>query len=217
MKSTRILKALIISSTLFAVSSQASVAHLQLEGTPGDDITSGKTINETYSSASGRLEWNFAFFDNIGTTNTPLTNWLSFYFLPFERFGGYQKSAGLNFTTEMLGVPLTSGTSYEDVQRAPFASPGHAGLDIDYGGRGCTNVSGSFTVERLKLSADTIDEFRATFVQSCNGGAAMHGAFYYNAHLSTLPPSEVPVPATMALLGVGAAGLGIARRRKHAR
>jgi hypothetical protein len=208
-------KALVLASFALAASSQASVAHLVLTATPGDYISANRNVDNLYSSSDPLLMWNFADVHNIGTFAAPATDDLSFNFMFSSRYPD-NKWATLDFSTRRLGVAMTSGVTYTNAERAPFASLGHAGLDIGYNHRGCNTLRGSYTVNQLSFKAGALDTFSTSFSQSCDGGALMHGTFYYNASLTALPVNDVPEPATLALLGLAIAGLGVARRRKPA-
>jgi hypothetical protein len=208
-------KTLVLASIAFAASSQASVAHLTLNGTPGDYISQGKNVDNVYSSKDPLLTWNFANYIDIGTSAAPATNYLSFIYL-FSSAGD-DKYTMLDFSTKGLGVAMTAGGTYTSAERAAFATSGHPGLDVSYGHRGCNTLSGSFTVNQLSFKAGALDTFGASFKQSCDGGSLMTGSFYYNASLTELPTSSasVPEPAPLALLGLGIAGIGFVRRRKQ--
>lgn len=210
----KISKTFLLASAFIAVSSHASVARLTLTGTPGDWVTSGQSVDNIYSSADPLLIWNFANFNNIGTSPTPAADSISFTFLKAPWLVSDDEFATLDFSTRELGIPMTVGITYLNAERAAFASAGHPGLDVSYGHRGCNTLSGSFTINQLSFTGSQIDQFSASFGQSCDGGALMTGTFYYDASRTSLP-SEVPEPATIALLGLGIAGLGIARRRKQ--
>ena len=207
-------KAVLLASTLFAASSQASVAHFTLDATPGDYISGGQAVDNLYLSSNPLLEWNWANFHNVGTPDAPAADSVSFTYLLSLAAGPDDQFAQLTFATATgQGAALEAGKTYTNAERAPFASFGHPGLEVNYDHRGCNTLTGDFTVNKLSFQNGELGEFGASFNQSCDGGALMHGSFYYNASLDALPPSDVPEPATLALLGLGVAGAAAARRR----
>jgi prepilin-type processing-associated H-X9-DG protein len=72
----------------------------------------------------------------------------------------------VELSSRELGQPL--GTQvYLGAQRAPFASPGHPGIDIGGDGRGCNTISGRFQIHELDWSGTSLSRFTATFEQFC--------------------------------------------------
>jgi hypothetical protein len=85
----------------------------------------------------------------------------------------------LNFSTRQLNQPMAAQV-YLNAERAPFASPGHPGIDIYGSGRGCNTITGKFQVEQLQVSGGALTSFTATFEQHCEGGAsALRGCVHY--------------------------------------
>lgn len=111
--------------------------------------------------------------------------------------------------TNQLGLPLQTGV-YENAMRAPFANPGHPGLDISFQHRGSNTLTGRFEILEVsytELSPTTfwLDRLRMTFEQHSEGAPpAMRGYISYAA---------VPEPGTMALLGLGTGFVCMRRKR----
>jgi hypothetical protein len=212
------LKALTVLSCFAAASSYASVAELVLDGTSGDFISGGKNVDNIYSSANPLLEWNWATFDNIGTAATPEANYLTFTYLLNPSLVSNDEYATIQFSTQGLGTAIEDET-YSNAARAAFAPAGEPGLDISYDHRGCNTLTGNFTVNQLTFANDQIDRFSASFNQSCDGGAVMHGTFNYDADATTFadPLAHVPEPGSIALFGLGILALGVVQWRKQAK
>ena len=137
----------------------------------------------------------------------------------------------LFFGSDQLRIVLASGF-YPNAQRADFAAPGSAGLDVSFQNRGCNSVTGRFEVTQAVFGADasgnpTIQRFAATFIQHCEGLAPqLRGTFYFDASgVPPIPPvvssTARPIPAVSAG-GAGAiagivAILGALRSRRRYR
>lgn len=65
--------------------------------------------------------------------------------------------------------------------------------------RTCSTVGGSFTIEHVKYSGDTLKAIDLSFVQHCEAGApALHGQIHWHDADETVPPGPVqPIPASV--------------------
>jgi hypothetical protein len=81
------------------------------------------------------------------------------------------------------GRTLVAGTTYAGATRYPF-NDGTPGLDISGMGRGCNELSGTFTVDEIAFDPDgTLRTFRVRFEQHCEHSAApaLRGTFAFAA------------------------------------
>jgi hypothetical protein len=122
--------------------------------------------------------------------------------------------------TNQLGKDLAPGT-YPNAERAPFASVGHPGLDVEMDGRGCNTLAGNFVIRDATFGpGPVLERFDMDFEQHCEGAVpALRGTFRYNRLAPVDPPTPVPAtgPLTLAalalLLALGAVPTLASRRR----
>jgi hypothetical protein len=201
-----VLAALVI---LIATSNmQASpIATLTLQSQPGDFIGQGSTFNEVYPQPGDPHP---AITPAIGPRVNGLPAWVFFV------LGGTNNVTDLfaivNIATNQLGVPLEPG-AYLNAQRAPDATPGHPGLNIEFDSRGCDVITGNFTVTDAVYAADgTVSSLAFNFEQHCEGATpALFGTFTYNANA----PTGVPEPAGYWLVGIGMVCLSFMRLQRR--
>jgi hypothetical protein len=176
--------------------------HLTLQSPPGEWIGGGQTVDTIYTDT------NTAFFSvalaNRGGAGLP--NYLTINVMQLPISTRYLLA---QFGTDQLGHELREGT-YLNAERAPFAGPGHAGLDISFEHRGCNTLTGSFVIHAIDYHAAgtdwVLDHFDASFVQHCEGGPlALTGTITYS----------IPEPAGAAALAWGALLLVRRRRDSH--
>jgi hypothetical protein len=85
----------------------------------------------------------------------------------------------LEFSSRQLQRPLTRGV-YDNAQRAPFASPGHPGIDVSGDGRGCNTIAGRFQVHAFDLQDGQLQRAAISFEQHCEAGpSVLRGCVYY--------------------------------------
>lgn len=190
-------------------------AHLTLQSQPGDFIGQGGNFNIVYPSSeiSAQIRRTLPGGDpaellfDLGHV-TPAPNTFALLF----------------FGTDQLGIPIQPGTyglPGNTAQRADFAQPGHAGLDVVFQNRGSNTLAGNFTITDVTFYKDAanverIGSFAATFEQHSEGASpALFGTFTFND--SGLPTS-VPEPSGLVLLaGALVPGGMLALRRRGSR
>src|SRR5207253_1472673 len=124
----------------------------------------------------------------------------------------------LFFGTDQLGIPIQPGIyglPGNTAQRADFAAPGHAGLDVSFQNRGSNTLTGNFTITDVSFFHDAannlkVGSFAASFEQHSEGATpALRGNFQFQSSAA-----RIPEPESLALLGpVVLPLLLIARRR----
>ncbi len=165
------------------------VAHLTLQSEPGDFIGQGGTFDITYTPENSQ-----SFFATIPFTIGPDDDPAGVRFVLGTVTGGPDNTfALLTFGTDQLGIPIQPDF-YPDAERAPFASVGHPGLDINFQNRGCNTLTGEFTIDEVTFfsgpSGQEIKTFSASFEQHCEGAdPALFGTFTYDATIPNTPPA----------------------------
>lgn len=183
----------------------APITQIELHSQPGDYIGLGQSYFRDLSTGV---------FDSIQASDLDGDGLADFLFLRYlgNELGTF---AHIFFGTNQLpGSNFTPGF-YDDAERAPFARPGHAGLDWGMDGRGCNAITGNFTILGAQFdysgSSPSLVSFGVTFEQHCEGAApALLGAFYYNFDPDGNTP--IPEPSTLSLLVLGYVSL-LARAR----
>ena len=155
----------LLALSVWSAPAYAQTTSLSLSGQPGDFILGGQTRFFTPADGTFNISRNFA-------------NGVSLFFVGNE-FGEFWS---VDFSAPNLQL-LTVGT-YTGVARFPLQDISGPGLNISGQGRGCTTVTGTFTV--LEAAFDSfagVTSFDATFEQHCEGaGPALFGELRFNAH-----------------------------------
>jgi hypothetical protein len=146
----------------------------RIAGVPGSDTGGGPT-KFSYNSEpgdyvgqgkQGSFDHSNAMFEVYGDHNgveayfwTPDDRWSSIILLPPG------------------GDILAPGLHFPEAERARFTT--HPGLDVSVENRGCNQLTGSFTIHKIRVSEfDRLLEFSASFEQHCEGGpSALFGRF----------------------------------------
>jgi hypothetical protein len=196
----RLILALVIAISFLLVfggtAKATPIAHLTLQGQPGDFIAGGLNFDFTYTPLNSQL-----FAAQIRRTIPSGPAEIDFI-LGTVTSGSNNTFATLFFGTDQLGIPMQPGV-YLNAQRADFAAPGHPGLDVGFQNRGCNTLTGNFTVQTAQFilggpgGTAVVDRFAATFEQHCEGATpALFGSFFFDSD-----PTRIPEPASIVLAG----------------
>jgi hypothetical protein len=187
--------------------SRADFAHLTFTSNPGDFIGGGQTVNLTYDSTAGATVASSILSGRMVNGQPGFLE-----FVIDQNVMGTNTFSTLAFATDRLPLPFQVG-SYANAERAAFADPGFAGLDVSFQNRGSNTLTGSFTVNSVAFYLDStstvqIASLDVNFVQHSEGATpALTGHFVFQS-------SAVPEPSSLVLLGFGAAGLAWRRSRR---
>lgn len=191
----------LLAALVLAQGARAATARLVLDSDPGDPIGEGQHYELDYSSETSQV---FSLEVWALVDGQP-----SFAYFSLGELDAMPSTfADLYFDTTMLDTPLRPG-SFLDAQRAPFAAPGHPGLDVSFQFRGSNQLTGQFTIDSVTFTTDaqgqpTLETFAVRFEQHTDGAEpALRGSFRYDAR-------AVPEPGAAALL---TAALALAARR----
>ncbi|MFG6467621.1 hypothetical protein [Roseateles sp. BYS87W] len=97
------------------------------------------------------------------------------------------------------GTPQVQPGSFSGLKRYPFHNPTAGGLDWTGNGRGCNELTGSFTITSATYVAGALSAVEMNFEQHCEGaGPALRGQIKWYASDTTTPPGPVnPPPANL--------------------
>jgi len=94
----------------------------------------------------------------------------------------------------------------EDVKKGTYTAPTmfaitpttKPGINWSGEGRGCGDMTGSFTVDNVTYANDVLDAIDLHFEQHCDGRApALRGTIHWRADDPTQPPPPAPIPANL--------------------
>jgi len=180
--------ALLLPTALVARPAAAQITgQLTMQSEPGDYIGGGQTYAYDFSNSVFTAQA----YDYSGDGQADYVT-ISFHALDWSHWWY------LSFSTNQLGLPLVPGY-YPNAERAPFASPGHPGLDVSGDGRGSNSLTGQFSIQDVAFDYSTgqprVVRFQASFEQHSEGMTpALTGS------ISFVDASDLSIPVTTASL-----------------
>jgi hypothetical protein len=181
--------------------SAGPMAELSLQSQPGDFIGQGQTKDIIYTPGNSTF-FNAQILSLLNVAGQPA--FLRFALGTVTGSNTTNTFSTLDFATNELNLPFQPGT-YNNAERASFASAGHPGLDVTFQNRGSNTLTGTFTVNSVSFFTDSsnteqIGSLDVNFEQHSEGARpALFGHFVYDA----APVTGVPEPASISLLGIG--------------
>jgi hypothetical protein len=170
-----------------AIPAHAGTLHLVLDSQPGAWVGQGQNWDLTYSTPADTVWGQVAETLSDGEPAT----------LIFFANDASGLDASIEFRTVQLGIGLQPGI-YTNAQRTFSESPGHAGLDVSFNGRGYNTIAGDFTITTVEFAPDnTLLAFAATFDET--------GDNFPQVVSGSITFDEAPEPGTFSL--VAAAGV----------
>lgn len=195
-----ILLCLILPTLALVQPAAADTAELKLMSQPGDFIGQGQTVDNVYTPANSLF-----FSAQVVALVSGMPAYLRFVLgSPIAMPNTFTT---LDFSTQQLGIPFQPGVyglPGNTAQRAAFAQPGHAGLDVSFQNRGSNTLTGNFTVNSVQFFKDASNNFQigsldVNFEQHSEGlTPALFGRFTFFA--TGFGPSAVPESGTTAML-----------------
>jgi hypothetical protein len=168
----------------------ATTASLSFSGDSGDYISQGKSWS--YSTSSG---------DVLNVSGSA-----SGVHVSITGYNGDWWTLDIDAPDQPIPsqpASLAPGT-YTNAHRYPFNGTG-PGLDLSGDGRGCNELTGSFTITNAVFGPQNyVQTFDATFEQHCEGGTA---AARGEVHIAN-PPAPAAVPTGAAPTGAAPTGGG---------
>jgi hypothetical protein len=150
---------------------RGGLTQLQMRSDPGDYIGQGLTYKYTPRNAE------LAVFGSLAGIHGSLTSGDEWWYLDFVPGSG----------------DIIAPGEYPDARRYPFQG-NNPGMDVSGNGRGCNELSGSFTVRSVSFSPHgDLEHLDLSFEQHCeNVAPALRGTLSYRVPVGdTTPPSPV--------------------------